>query len=104
MGKETGGDREDMTMVKVLVFLTVLVTSQARSAGQTQQYFGASNPAPCCRSNFPEEFGSCQLSEHCSQPTAPHCSAFGYCTRIQRYGYDGCVSCQNYQPQNPYIK
>ena len=35
------------------------------------------------RSNFPEEFGSCQANEHCSQPTAPYCSAFGYCTQVR---------------------
>ena len=46
------------------------------------QQFGASAPAPCCRSDFPGEFGSCLRSEHCAQPTAPHCSAFGYCTQV----------------------
>ena len=35
-----------------------------------------------CRSNFPDEFGSCQVNEHCGQPTAPYCSAFGYCTQV----------------------
>merc|ERR1712048_1167463 len=90
----------DLKMMRALIFLTVLVTtSLARS-----QSFGASNPAPCCRSNFPEEFGSCQLAKHCTQATAPYCSAFGYCTQIQRYGYDGCVSCQHYQPQIPYSR
>ena len=44
--------------------------------------FGASNPAPCCRSNFPDEFGSCVSNEHCPQPTAPYCSAFGFCTQV----------------------
>merc|ERR1711981_646061 len=107
MGVDTGqhGTRheEDLTMMmRALIFLTVLVTTSL--AGTTSQYFGASNPAPCCRSNFPEEFSSCQLAEHCTQATAPYCSAFGYCTQIQRYGYDGCVSCQHYQPQIPYSR
>merc|ERR1712012_822726 len=60
----------------------------------SQYYFGASNPQPCCRSNYPEEFGSCQVNDHCLQATAPYCSAYGYCTQIQRYGYNGCVQCQ----------
>ena len=39
-----------MKMMKVLILLAMLITtSLARSAAQTQQYFGASNPAPCCR-------------------------------------------------------
>merc|ERR1712076_345309 len=98
-------DMKIMKIMKIMILLTMLVsTSLARSAGQTQQYFGASNPAPCCRSKFPEEFGSCQLAEHCSQATAPYCSAFGYCTQIQRYGYDGCVSCHHYPSQTPYSK
>merc|ERR1711955_102987 len=29
------------------------------------QLFGSSAPAPCCRSSFPEEPGSCLANEHC---------------------------------------
>jgi len=91
-----------VSMVSLTLTVIMVLTTPASSAPQYQQsLFGASNPAPCCRSNFPEEFGSCQANEHCSQPTAPYCSAFGYCTQIQRYGYDGCVPCQQYAA-NPY--
>merc|ERR1711892_1435677 len=65
----------------------------------SQQNFGASAPPPCCRSNFPEEYGSCLTNEHCPQPTAPYCSAFGYCTQIQIYGHNGCTPCAGYAPQ-----
>merc|ERR1711976_59552 len=93
-------------MMKQILFLTMtllkLITSStvplqySTQVDPSQFYFGASNPQPCCRSNFPEEFGSCQANEHCAQATAPYCSAFGYCTQIQRYGYDGCAPCQGY--------
>merc|ERR1712203_211883 len=86
------------TCLVLLLVLTALARSQP-------QYFGASNPAPCCRSDFPDEFGSCRVNGDCPQPTAPYCSAFGYCTHIQRYGYDGCAPCQHYAsvaPHNPY--
>merc|ERR1712025_1510317 len=66
---------------------------------QSQQAFGASAPPPCCRSKFPEEYGSCLANEHCAQPTAPYCSAFGYCTQIQLYGHNGCTPCAGYAPQ-----
>jgi len=84
----------------VILFLVVLTTSAM--AGRRQyftpniypsQLFGASAPAPCCRSAFPDEYGSCQGPEHCPQPTAPHCSAFGFCTQQKQYGYNGCVAC-----------
>jgi len=66
-----------------------------------ESLFGASNPAPCCRSNYPEEFGSCLDNSHCSQPTAPYCSAFGFCTQQKQYGYNGCVPCQKAGPVYP---
>merc|ERR1711936_1417780 len=85
-----------LTLAAVMLVVTPLVTP----APQLQS-FGASAPAPCCRSNFPEEFGSCQTNQHCPQPTAPFSSAFGYCTQIHRYGYDGCVACHQYSSTNP---
>merc|ERR1712130_271477 len=84
-----------MALVKLISSSTVPL-QYSPQVDPSQFYFGASNPQPCCRSNFPEEFGSCQANEHCSQPTAPYCSAFGYCTQIQRYGYGGCVTCPGY--------
>jgi len=47
----------------------------------------------CCRSAFPEEFGSCRTHEHCGQRTAPYCSGFGFCTQTQIYGISGCQDC-----------
>merc|ERR1711955_80777 len=67
------------------------------------QLFGSSAPAPCCRSSFPEEPGSCLANEHCIQETAPYCSAFGFCTQQRQYGYSGCVACpQHSASASPY--
>merc|ERR1712243_454652 len=76
--------------MQVLVVLCGRVTHTS----PYQPLFGASNPAPCCRSKFPDEYGSCLNNQHCAQPTAPYCSAFGFCTQQKQYGYDGCVPCQ----------
>jgi len=81
------------------ISLNLLLTTPLASGGRVRYpsqnlSFGSSNPAPCCRSNFPEEYGSCLNNEHCPQPTAPYCSAFGFCTQQKQYGYDGCVPCQ----------
>jgi len=52
-----------------VIFVLVALTTSAM-AGRRQyftpnmypsQLFGASAPAPCCRSAFPEEYGSCQV-------------------------------------------
>ena len=97
--KSTNMEVRVISVVSLTLTVIMLLTTPASSAPQYQQsLFGASNPAPCCRweepthtsllsllfrSNFPEEFGSCQANEHCSQPTAPYCSAFGYCTQVR---------------------
>merc|ERR1712243_254345 len=47
------------------------------------QLFGSSAPAPCCRSSFPEEPGSCLANEHCIQETAPYCSAFEHIEEME---------------------
>jgi len=91
-----------MAILMVTLLVMVMGASITHTASVPVQlapanpyYIGASNPPPCCRSNFPEEFGSCQVNEHCANPVAPYCSAFGYCTQVQRYGYNGCVQCPN---------
>merc|ERR1712243_551010 len=72
------------TLVPVLAMaaLVGVVTAGRRQAYTPYispgQLFGSSAPAPCCRSSFPEEPGSCLANEHCIQETAPYCSAFGF--------------------------
>ena len=92
-------------MVTLLVMvmgasITHMASVPVQLAPANPYYIGASNPPPCCRSfkilnicikalffhrsNFPEEFGSCQVNEHCANPVAPYCSAFGYCTQVSQ--------------------
>merc|ERR1712110_1300145 len=40
----------------------------------------------CCRSSFPDEYGSCRQRSHCVLPTQPYCSGYGYCIQSQDYG------------------
>merc|ERR1712117_505148 len=92
-----------MSVMIIVTTASTVPLSYTPNIDPNQFYFGASNPAPCCRSKYPDEFGSCQANEHCLQPTAPFCSAFGYCTQQKQYGYGGCVPCQYQSPvTSPY--
>merc|ERR1712051_739773 len=44
----------------------------------------------CCRSSFPDEYGSCRKRSDCTSRTQPYCSGYGYCTQSQDYGIEGC--------------
>merc|ERR1712055_1129712 len=89
-------------LLLVMLSLVILTRAGRRQAFTPYmspgQLFGSVAPAPCCRSGFPEEYGSCLANEHCLQPTAPFCSAFGFCTQQKQYGYNGCVACPQRSP------
>jgi len=100
------------SMKTLLPVLAMAALMGVVAAGRRQAYtpyispgqlFGSSAPAPCCRSSFPDEPGSCLTNEHCIQETAPYCSAFGFCTQQRQYGYSGCVACPQHTPSvSPY--
>merc|ERR1712126_165445 len=55
----------------------------------------------CCRSSFPDEYGSCRKRSDCPLRTQPYCSGYGFCTQSQDYGTDGC---QDNCPKPSYAK
>merc|ERR1712150_302140 len=44
----------------------------------------------CCRSSFPDEYGSWRQRSDCVLRTQPYCSGYGFCTQSQDYGTEGC--------------